>query len=91
MVSSVVISEFLSLLAKVLLHERIDDQLLADGVAGDFPSQLARPALLRIGVAGALDVLVIISVHLPQVKLSETMHWNWESDIPPGDRPQRRR
>lgn len=43
---------------KVLLHERVDDQLLADGVASEFPCELVLPSGFLIGGFGGEDLVV---------------------------------
>lgn len=60
------VGELAALVAKVLLHERVDDNLLADGVARDFPRELPCPARLRGDVAALVrtPVLVVVLVHL---------------------------
>lgn len=64
MLFTVVISELKTFLAKMLLHKRVDDDLLADGVASDLPCQLTRPTLLSIFITGSSEVLVVVFVHL---------------------------
>ena len=44
MVGPIVISQFATLSAKVFLHQRVNDDLLAYGVTSDFPGELADPA-----------------------------------------------
>lgn len=50
----------------MFLEERIDDKLLADGVASDLPDQLTTPPCLRIGIARRLCILVMILVDLEE-------------------------
>jgi hypothetical protein len=43
MFSSIMISEFTALSAKVFLHQGIDDDFFTDGMASDLPGELADP------------------------------------------------
>jgi hypothetical protein len=64
MICTVLVCKPLAMDTKVFLHQRRDDELFADGVSNDFPAKLAGPTALSIGVAGALDVLVVVGIHL---------------------------
>ena len=66
MLASIVVSELSSLVAEVLLHERIYNDLFSDGMPRDLPSELSGPARLRIYVAAlpSAFVLVMVLVHL---------------------------
>ena len=60
----IMVGELPAILAEMLLHERVDDELFADGVARDLPDELPGPAVLSVGVSRMLHILIIIGVHL---------------------------
>jgi len=64
MICTVLVCEPLALGTKVFLHQRVDDEFLADGVSSDFPDKLAGPTVLSVSIASALDILVIVCIHL---------------------------
>ena len=64
MICAVFVRELLPLCTEMLLHERVDDELFADGVARDLPDELPGPAVLSVGVSRMLHILIIIGVHL---------------------------
>lgn len=45
---------------EIFLECRIDDQLFAYGMAGEFPGELVLEADLLIGISGAHDDLVVL-------------------------------
>ena len=63
---TIFIRKTLTLLTHMVLHERVDDDLLANGMASDLPDQLARPALGLVDIAriARLFVMVLVFVHL---------------------------
>ena len=63
-VVAVLVGQFKTFGAEVLLHERVDDGLLTDCVAGNLPEQLVGPSLLCIRLSGVLDILLVVLVHL---------------------------
>ena len=46
----------------MLFHERIDDDLFANGMTGDLPDQLARPALGLVDIARIARLLVVFVI-----------------------------
>ena len=50
----------LALVAEVLLHGRVDDQFLSDGVAGQFPGELVAEALLVVVVVRVVDYFIVV-------------------------------
>lgn len=63
----VVVRELLALVAEMLLHQRVDNYLLADGMSRDLPTQLVGPASARLDVVlgECTLVLVVVLIHLP--------------------------
>lgn len=57
--STILISHLLPI-GKVLLKSRVDEQLLADGVARKFPCELILPSYLFVVCGGAEDFVVCV-------------------------------
>lgn len=66
----IMVRELPAILAEVLLHERVDDDLLSYGVSNNLPGELACPACLGGDVSGLTCpfVFVVIEVHLRVVR-----------------------
>jgi hypothetical protein len=67
---TVVIGEFLALVTHLLLHERVHDELFADGVARNLPPQLVGELGGGIVVARRVRLLIgrVVLVHLSVVR-----------------------
>jgi hypothetical protein len=63
-VGAIIVSEFPPFFTEVLLHERIDDYFLANGMASNLPGELAGPTPLRIWITLRFNVLGVIFIHL---------------------------
>jgi hypothetical protein len=63
---AVMVRELLALGAHLLFHERVHDELLADGMSCDLPPKLVRELLGGLEVAGGVGLLVsgVVLVHL---------------------------
>jgi hypothetical protein len=57
---TIAVCYLLTLGAHVLLKSRIDYQLLADGVAREFPDELVPKALLMVMVSRVYDLIVVL-------------------------------
>lgn len=60
----IMVRQFASFGAEVLLHERVYDDFFANCVARNLPGQLTRPPRLGVGVSRRLFVVVVVFVHL---------------------------
>ena len=61
MICAVCVGEFLSLCTQVLFEHGIDDKLLPNRVASNFPDELASPGALLIGLPCVGEVLIVIT------------------------------
>lgn len=63
---AVVVGKLLAFLAEVLLHERVHNDLFANSMACDLPTQLVSPSILRLDITAFMGafVLIVIFVHL---------------------------
>ena len=59
MVVSILVRHGFSLRTEVGFESRVDNELLADGMASEFPDELVLVAGAGVGVAGVLDVAVV--------------------------------
>lgn len=66
MLLPIMISQFEAFFAHMFLHERVHDDLFANGVTRDFPGELAGPTALGIDVVFTKgeNVLVVVFIHL---------------------------
>jgi hypothetical protein len=76
---AIVFSHLFAFFAEILLERRVDDQLLCDGVAGQFPGELVAEALLVVMVAGVVDRLVVVLSQLSMVLLDGVGKTHWIS------------
>lgn len=67
MLLAIAVSILLSLLAHVLLHGRVDEELLSDRVSSQLPPELVAKALNVIEVGGVVDDSVVVLLQLTVV------------------------
>ena len=60
MLSTILIRHLLAFGPEMLLKRRIDHQLLADRVTGQFPRKLILPARLGVVVGGGTDIVRVL-------------------------------